>query len=158
VHQSQSAGSPYTYIMSASPAKETEVEQGDPSPENSDHNMDRGDVDAQARDLTFEFEVKEQDRWLPIANGWFSMHCQLPISFAGLQRALQQETLLRLVPLMTCVPKGHTAAILLSTGLLLCNLKICTSIPPLSSLWFMSPQPLRARKKNVPQFPAIHFT
>jgi hypothetical protein len=45
--------------------------------------MDRGDADAQARDPNFEFEVKEQDRWLPIANGWFSMHCQLPISFAG---------------------------------------------------------------------------
>ncbi|MCJ1286668.1 hypothetical protein MMC26_006014 [Xylographa opegraphella] len=53
--------------MSASPPKETEVEQGDPSPDNSDH-MSRGDPDAQARDLTFEFEVKEQDRWLPIAN------------------------------------------------------------------------------------------
>ncbi|MCJ1382813.1 hypothetical protein MMC17_005926 [Xylographa soralifera] len=65
--------------MSASPPKETEVEQGDPSPDNSDH-MDRGDPDAQARDLAFEFEVKEQDRWLPIANGWFSVHRQLRIS------------------------------------------------------------------------------
>ena len=74
-----SAGRQYTLIMSASPPKETEVEQGDPSPDNSDHNMDRGDPDAQARDLTFEFEVKEQDRWLPIANGWFSVHRQLPI-------------------------------------------------------------------------------
>lgn len=65
--------------MSASPPKETEVEQGDPSPDNSDQ-MDRGDPDAQARDLPFEFEVKEQDRWLPIANGWFPMHHQRRIS------------------------------------------------------------------------------
>ena len=32
--------------------------------------MDRGDTEAQARELAYEFEVKEQDRWLPIANGW----------------------------------------------------------------------------------------
>ncbi|MCJ1321141.1 hypothetical protein MMC15_006485 [Xylographa vitiligo] len=63
--------------MSASPPKETEVEQGDPSPDNSDH-MDRGDPDAQARDLTFEFEVKEQDRWLPIANVARIMKTALP--------------------------------------------------------------------------------
>lgn len=64
----------HTYMMSASPPKETDVEQGGPSPENSEH-MDRADPDAQARDLAYEFEVKEQDRWLPIANGsFFSCH------------------------------------------------------------------------------------
>ena len=56
--------------MSPSPPKETEVEQGDPSPDNSEH-MDRGDPEAAQRDLAYEFDVKEQDRWLPIANGWF---------------------------------------------------------------------------------------
>ena len=55
--------------MSPSPPKETDVEQADPSPDNSEH-MDRGDPEAAQRDLTYEFEVKEQDRWLPIANGW----------------------------------------------------------------------------------------
>lgn len=59
--------------------------------------MDRGDPDAQARDLTFEFEVKEQDRWLPIANGWFSVHRQLPITVAPASKALQQHT---------CAPVG----------------------------------------------------
>ncbi|KAI4281491.1 MAG: hypothetical protein L6R35_005637, partial [Caloplaca aegaea] len=54
------------YIMSVSPPKE-DVEHGGQSPENSEP-MDRGDPEAQARDLAFEFEVKEQDRWLPIAN------------------------------------------------------------------------------------------
>ncbi|MCJ1445120.1 MAG: hypothetical protein MMC23_005625 [Stictis urceolatum] len=63
--------------MSASPPKEAEVEQGDPTPENSEH-MDRGD-DAQARDLAYnEFDVKEQDRWLPIANVARIMKMALP--------------------------------------------------------------------------------
>ena len=68
--------------MSVSPPKETDVEQGAPSPDNSEH-MDRGDPEAQARELAYEFEVKEQDRWLPIANGWspcfVSMHGLHPI-------------------------------------------------------------------------------
>ncbi|KAL8745087.1 MAG: hypothetical protein Q9190_002734 [Brigantiaea leucoxantha] len=54
--------------MSVSPPKE-DVEHGGQSPENSEQ-MDRGDPEAQARELAYEFEVKEQDRWLPIANGW----------------------------------------------------------------------------------------
>ncbi len=56
--------------MSVSPPKE-DVEHGGQSPENSEP-MDRGDPEAQAREreLAYEFEVKEQDRWLPIANGW----------------------------------------------------------------------------------------
>lgn len=54
--------------MSDSPQSHTkEVEQGAPS----------GDEEAQMNDpqdphstgLSYEFEVKEQDRWLPIANG-----------------------------------------------------------------------------------------
>ena len=90
--------------MSASPPKETEVEQGDPSPDNSDHTMDRGDPDAQARDLTFEFEVKEQDRWLPIANGWFSVHRQLPIIVRMSRRRCSSTRVSRLVPLMSLPP------------------------------------------------------
>lgn len=52
--------------MSVSPPKEG-VEQGDATPEHSE-SMERGE-EAQSRD-PYEFEVKEQDRWLPIANGW----------------------------------------------------------------------------------------
>lgn len=51
--------------MSVSSPKE-EAEAGAPSPENSDP-MDRGDPEAQAN--FYELDVKEQDRWLPIANG-----------------------------------------------------------------------------------------
>ena len=55
--------------MSVSSPKE-EAEAGAPSPENSDH-MDRGDPEAQAG--LYELDVKEQDRWLPIANGKFPL-------------------------------------------------------------------------------------
>lgn len=33
--------------------------------------MDREAQDTQAQGVAYEFEVKEQDRWLPIANGTF---------------------------------------------------------------------------------------
>lgn len=62
--------------MSVSPPKE-EMEAGDPSPDNSEP-MDRGDTEAQARELAYEFEVKEQDRWLPIANVARIMKTALP--------------------------------------------------------------------------------
>ena len=57
-----------TYIMSASPPKETEVEQGVQSPDDPDAQMN-DPQDPHASGLGYEFEVKEQDRWLPIANG-----------------------------------------------------------------------------------------
>lgn len=53
--------------MSVSPPKES-AEVGDATPDNSE-TMDRGE-ETQAREA-YDFEVKEQDRWLPIANGWF---------------------------------------------------------------------------------------
>ena len=51
--------------MSVSPPKEG-AEAGDAPSENSE-TMERGE-EAQAREA-YDFEVKEQDRWLPIANG-----------------------------------------------------------------------------------------
>ena len=54
--------------MSTSPPKEPDVEQSAQSGEEQDH-MDREQEGAQGTGLG-EFEVKEQDRWLPIANGW----------------------------------------------------------------------------------------
>jgi hypothetical protein len=56
--------------MSASPTKEAEVEQGDPSAE---ENQEMAHEDPHSREHGYsDFDVKEQDRWLPIANGWFS--------------------------------------------------------------------------------------
>ncbi len=53
--------------MSVSPPKET-AEQADANEDNNSESMDRGE-EVQAREA-YDFEVKEQDRWLPIANGW----------------------------------------------------------------------------------------
>lgn len=54
--------------MSASPPKEPDVEQNAAqSPNNGEQPMDPSDPHGPS--LGYEFEVKEQDRWLPIANG-----------------------------------------------------------------------------------------
>jgi hypothetical protein len=55
------------YIMSDSPPKETDVEQSAQSGEEENH-MEREQENTQQG--LGDFEVKEQDRWLPIANGW----------------------------------------------------------------------------------------
>ncbi|EXJ74282.1 nuclear transcription Y subunit beta [Cladophialophora psammophila CBS 110553] len=61
--------------MSASPPKEPDVEQNAQSGEEQDH-MDREQEGAQGAGL--DFEVKEQDRWLPIANVARIMKTALP--------------------------------------------------------------------------------
>lgn len=61
--------------MSQSPAEETEhVEQAAPSPDDNEPQppeeggeMSRDDPGDHG--IGYDFEVKEQDRWLPIANG-----------------------------------------------------------------------------------------
>jgi nuclear transcription Y subunit beta len=58
--------------MSDSPPKnEQETEQGAQSGEEPDQ-MDREQEGVQQG--LGDFEVKEQDRWLPIANGWFCLN------------------------------------------------------------------------------------
>jgi len=59
--------------MSQSPQQEVEVdvEQTEQTPEDSDaqnKDLNRSDDDP---NLAYDFEVKEQDRWLPIANGMY---------------------------------------------------------------------------------------
>ncbi|KAF2869316.1 histone-fold-containing protein [Massariosphaeria phaeospora] len=53
--------------MSSTPPKKDGVEPGVQSPDDSEPHMDREAQDTQAH-AGYEFEVKEQDRWLPIAN------------------------------------------------------------------------------------------
>ena len=54
--------------MSDSPqSNPKDVEQGAPSPEEDAQMNDPQDPHSSG--LAYEFEVKEQDRWLPIANG-----------------------------------------------------------------------------------------
>lgn len=60
--------------MSASPPKETEHE-GVQSPDDTDAQMNQ---DPHSSGLAYEFEVKEQDRWLPIANVARIMKTALP--------------------------------------------------------------------------------
>ena len=64
---------PSKYIMSTSPPKEQDVEQNAQSGEEQDH-MDREQEGAQGQGVA-DFDVKEQDRWLPIANGWLRFIC-----------------------------------------------------------------------------------
>jgi len=54
------------YIMAASPPKEPDVEQ---TQSGEDEEQMSRQEEAQGGGLG-DFEVKEQDRWLPIANGW----------------------------------------------------------------------------------------
>ncbi|PGH17910.1 hypothetical protein AJ79_00809 [Helicocarpus griseus UAMH5409] len=63
-------------MSSASPPKEPEVEPGTQSGDDAEH-MDREHQDTQAQGQG-EFEVKEQDRWLPIANVARIMKTALP--------------------------------------------------------------------------------
>jgi hypothetical protein len=55
--------------MSSTPPKKDGVEQAVQSPDEEEPHMDREAQETQAQGLGYEFEVKEQDRWLPIANG-----------------------------------------------------------------------------------------
>lgn len=56
--------------MSATPPKK-DVEPEEGTPENEEQQMDR--TEGTQDQGGFEFEVKEQDRWLPIANGEYRM-------------------------------------------------------------------------------------
>lgn len=66
--------------MSASPPKDLDAEVGeqDQSPDEQEQHMDRGQQDASQQPPVFDFEVKEQDRWLPIANVARIMKTALP--------------------------------------------------------------------------------
>ncbi|KAG8527029.1 uncharacterized protein KY384_008458 [Bacidia gigantensis] len=77
-HSGVELGPAQGYIMSDSPPKDGEG-AGDATPDNSDQ-MDRAEG-AQPPE-TYDFDVKEQDRWLPIANGWSakSPNCQFPFA------------------------------------------------------------------------------
>lgn len=58
------------YIMAASPPEKTEVEQTQSGEDDGDMKMQEEGQQGQGLG---DFEVKEQDRWLPIANGWSSL-------------------------------------------------------------------------------------
>lgn len=70
--------------MSPTPPKTEGVEQAQ-SPD-EEQPMDRNAEETQAQGLGYEFEVKEQDRWLPIANGAY--YSSLLCLFALFSRCL----------------------------------------------------------------------
>jgi nuclear transcription Y subunit beta len=61
--------------MSATPTKDEEVEQGGQSPDEQENQM--AESEAQAQALGYDLDVKEQDRWLPIANGMYHLSYNL---------------------------------------------------------------------------------
>ncbi|OJD12375.1 hypothetical protein AJ78_07021 [Emergomyces pasteurianus Ep9510] len=87
-------------MSSASPPKEPEVEPGTQSGDDAEH-MEREHQDTQAQGQG-EFEVKEQDRWLPIANGSLSAFCHVAVCDFDLPVSLPWHSLVFL-PL----PSGH---------------------------------------------------
>ena len=68
--------------MSASPEETENVEQAAPSPDENEQQQQEGETsrtdDPGDQVLGYDFEVKEQDRWLPIANGKSAAPCMSP--------------------------------------------------------------------------------
>ncbi|KAH8732780.1 histone-fold-containing protein [Phaeosphaeriaceae sp. PMI808] len=65
-------------MLSKSHTKPEDIVVQAQSPDGDEQHMDRDGADAQAQALGYEFEVKEQDRWLPIANVARIMKMALP--------------------------------------------------------------------------------
>jgi nuclear transcription Y subunit beta len=59
-------------MSSDSPSKEPDVADTAQSGEEQDQEMSREEPQGLG-----DFEVKEQDRWLPIANGWLRFICMI---------------------------------------------------------------------------------
>lgn len=59
--------------MSQSPKETEEVEPATQTPEENEpqqsNDPNEGEMSLRPEDVGYDFEVKEQDRWLPIANG-----------------------------------------------------------------------------------------
>lgn len=55
--------------MSQSPRDGDDVQPPAQSPGEDAPQQTEGDAEMNRPDLDYDFEVKEQDRWLPIANG-----------------------------------------------------------------------------------------
>lgn len=66
-------------MSNSPPLKDADHEQSAQSGEEHDHQMEHEQEGAHGQALG-DFEVKEQDRWLPIANGWFSSFLSRPSS------------------------------------------------------------------------------
>ena len=127
------------YNMSASPQEKGEVEAGAQSPEADV--MDQ-DPEAIAHAMGYEFEVKEQDRWLPIANGACRPALALALPCPSLAPALR--CCRSLAPAgIACA--GYQAFMRLS-GQIRCGRRLDQSRATLFSLY---PSPPRARASHA---------
>ncbi|KAF1912274.1 hypothetical protein BDU57DRAFT_542126 [Ampelomyces quisqualis] len=74
-----------------------------PSPDGDEAHMDRDGADAHAQGLGYEFEVKEQDRWLPIANGAYTLSLARPYTLCRARPARRRIAAACLLPLQSRV-------------------------------------------------------
>ena len=128
--------------MSVSPPKDGEPAGDAASPDNSEQ-MERGE-EAQAREA-YDFDVKEQDRWLPIANGWFPNFPSFSISFCGSSRCLKRERIdLNFARLCRLLRQMHVE----SEGLveILSLVSIAGNLACATSTGFLFPQPKDLRQ------------
>ncbi len=94
--------------MSSTPPKKEGVEPAQ-SPD-EEQPMDRNAEETQAQGLGYEFEVKEQDRWLPIANGKstflaFSLHFDLRIASPPICTSTDCSSLHLWMPTLPPIPR-----------------------------------------------------
>ncbi|KAF1995878.1 hypothetical protein P154DRAFT_609797 [Amniculicola lignicola CBS 123094] len=117
--------------MSSTPPKKDGVEPGPQSPDDSEPHMDREAQEAQGQG-GYEFEVKEQDRWLPIAN---AVAGSPPLPQSRVYAVSQSNQILLLflrlprpVKLPVCLENGRPAASVMSSP----SPQTSTSPPPSS--------------------------
>ena len=95
--------------MSSTPPKKEGVEPAQ-SPD-EEQPMDRNAEETQAQGLGYEFEVKEQDRWLPIANGTSaSLASSLHFDLRSLPSHLHVDGLLSCASLMPACLQSRVSA------------------------------------------------
>lgn len=135
--------------MSASPP-EKGAEQGDATPDNNSESMDRGE-EVQQREA-YDFEVKEQDRWLPIANGWFYEIPHALFSSYGLRVFVLRRCMMMARPYCRRLQEVARAMIV---GFPLHSLKIYPSISFLKSLW--SRNTMLSGHLQCPEIPRIQY-
>lgn len=91
--------------MSQSPHEDAEVEQADRSPEeNEQQDKEMSRPEDIAADLGYDFEIKEQDRWLPIANG----ESNLQLWYHSVSRRMSPSLVLQAHPclaMVSCAPR-----------------------------------------------------
>jgi len=103
-------------MMASTPKDlDAEVEEHDQSPDEQEQqeHMERGQQDASQQQPVFDFEVKEQDRWLPIANGQYNYPTAsataIPPACCNYRRSFPGEQILSTQPFFFYIPVPQQA-------------------------------------------------